>query len=175
MLVGIMNHTTGENMMSGVAVHCVKDGVGMKAWWLLSLIIVFSAFPAEAAICTLEWDANIEPDLAGYRVYHSSSSNGYTAGEFSYRTQSTSATCEDLGIGMDGKLHYLTVTAYDTTGNESPFPAEVWVQMALLTESAPMSAPAPEPIPVPVPESAPAPPEPRPSPHCWWFFFRICP
>jgi fibronectin type 3 domain-containing protein len=137
----------------------------MKAGWVLSLMIFASVLPAEAALCTLGWDANMESDLAGYRVYHSSSSNGYTAGGFHYSTRGTSATCEDMGVGMDGKLHYLTVTAYDTAGNESPFPAEVWIQMPLVTEATPVPEPPPAPAALPPP----------PSPHCWWFFFRICP
>jgi fibronectin type 3 domain-containing protein len=139
----------------------------MKVWWLLSLMILASALPAEAALCTLVWNANPESDVAGYRVYHSYSSNGYTMGSYSYSTQATFATCEDMEIGMDGKLHYWTVTAYDTSGNESPFPAEVWMQMPLLTESAP--------IPVPDLDAAPASLPPPPSPNCWWIFFRVCP
>jgi hypothetical protein len=118
-------------------------GFGMKVWWFLGLAMVAGALAAEASPCTLAWDENRETNLAGYRVYHSYSSNGYTAGGFSFTTRATAITCEEMKIGYDGRLHFWTVTAYDTSGNESPFPAEVWMQMPLVTAPTPPSAPPP--------------------------------
>lgn len=120
--------------------------LGMTAWWF-GVMILAGALPAEASHCTLAWSANTEADLAGYHVYHSYSSNGYTVGGFSFTTRATSLTCEDMGIGYDGRLHYWTVTAYDSTGNESAFPAEVWMQMPLVTD--PTSPPPLPPPPAP--------------------------
>lgn len=119
-------------------------GLSMKAWGFLGVIMFASALPAEAA-CTLAWNANTETDLAGYHVYHSYSSNGYTVGGYSFNTSSTSVTCDQMGIGLDGQLHYWVVTAYDTAGNESPFSAQVWMQMPLLSSGG--TAPPPPPAP----------------------------
>lgn len=129
---------------------------GSKAWWLGGLLILANALPVEAALCTLTWTPNTEPDLAGYRIYHSFSSNGFTMGGYTYQTISNDITCEEMGVGMDGKLHYWTVTAYDVNGNESPFPAQVWIQMPLFAAT------------------PPPPPPPPPSPTCLRLFFRIC-
>jgi hypothetical protein len=117
--------------------------LGLKGWGLMALLVLASALPAEASHCTLSWNANAEADLAGYRVYHSYSSNGYTLGGFSFTTRATSLTCEDMGISYDGRLHYWTVTAYDSAGNESLLPAEVWMQMPLVTDPAPTPPPPP--------------------------------
>jgi hypothetical protein len=114
----------------------------MKGWWL-GVMIFAGALPAEAN-CTLSWNPNTEADLAGYRVYHSYSSNGYTVGSYSLTTTATSLTCADMQIGYDGRLHYWTVTAYDSRGNESAFPAQVWMQMPLVTDPA---SPPPPPAP----------------------------
>ena len=137
--------------------HCAK-AFAMKAWWLAGVLIVAHALPAEAALCTLTWLPNTEPDLAGYRIYHSFSSNGFTAGGYNYQTTNTGITCEEMGVEMDGKLHYWTVTAYDVNGNESSFPSQVWIQMPLL--GSPATSPPPPPAP--------------PSPTCLRLFFRIC-
>jgi hypothetical protein len=115
----------------------------MKARWLLGFMIFAAALPAEASLCTLAWNANTEANVAGYHVYHSYSSNGYTEGGFSFTTRATSLTCEDMGIGYDGRMHYWTVTAYNTAGDESPFPPEVWMQMPLITDPTPPPAASP--------------------------------
>lgn len=124
---------------------CCKRFI-VKSWWILGLMFLAGVLPAEANHCTLSWNANTESDLAGYRVYHSFSSNGFTVGSYSFTTRGTSLTCEDMGVSQDGRLHYWTVTAYDTAGNESPFPAQVWMQMPLLTEP---TTPPPPPPPAP--------------------------
>jgi hypothetical protein len=130
--------------MKVLSVWCNR--LSMKAWGFLGVILLASALPAEAA-CTLAWNANTESDLSGYRVYHSYSSNGYTVGGYSFNTSSTSVTCDQMRIGLDGQLHYWVVTAYDTAGNESPFSAQVWMQMPLLSSGGTGGTAPPPPAP----------------------------
>jgi fibronectin type 3 domain-containing protein len=72
---------------------------------------------------TLTWNANTESDLAGYKVYRRATSTGsygapiatIPAGTVSYQATGLAA----------GTTYYFVVTAYDSTGNESPFSNEV--------------------------------------------------
>jgi hypothetical protein len=72
----------------------------------------------------LYWDANTEPDLAGYRTYRGWQSRNYieqrTLGKItSVRYDSLDAT----------RRHYFAVTAYDLSGNESTFSEEVIAEL----------------------------------------------
>lgn len=73
---------------------------------------------------TLSWDANSEPDLAGYKVYHSQESQMYTLGmpEATVPVGTLTHVSADLAPGR----HYFAVTAYDTSGNESALSEEVF-------------------------------------------------
>lgn len=69
-------------------------------------------------LATISWDANMEADLMGYRVYYGQASRGYTqivdVGNINrYRV--------DLPDGQ----WFFAVTAYDTADNESGYSAEV--------------------------------------------------
>jgi hypothetical protein len=69
---------------------------------------------------TVEWDANTEPNISGYRVYYGSESGIYDS-------------IVDVGnitnytiIGLEpGDTYFITATAYDTDGNESDFATEL--------------------------------------------------
>jgi hypothetical protein len=78
-----------------------------------------SAQPPVTGSATLDWAPNTEPDLAGYRVYHGTSSGVY-------------GPAVDVGLattytinGLPAGTHYFTVTAYDEAGNESSRATEV--------------------------------------------------
>lgn len=73
-----------------------------------------------AATVTLNWNANTESDLAGYKVYQATSSGGYTATS----TDVGKVTSKTLTIPDDGN-RYFVVTAYDNSGNESVYSNEV--------------------------------------------------
>ena len=75
---------------------------------------------ADAAQVTLAWDANPEPDIAGYKLYYGTSSGTY--GQPQDAGNSTTATISDLA---EGTTYYLAVTAYDSSGLESSFSEEV--------------------------------------------------
>ncbi len=69
---------------------------------------------------TLEWDANNEPDLAGYKIYYGTSSGSY---EYCLDVgRQTSCTLTGL---EPGQTYYITVTAYNSQGNESEYAPEI--------------------------------------------------
>lgn len=70
-------------------------------------------------LATLSWNANTEPDLAGYYVYHGTTPNP------SERVRLGVVTSYQWGGLTGGQTHYFAVTAYDTSGNESEKSAEV--------------------------------------------------
>ena len=82
----------------------------MKAL-LLTICLLALAFTAHAADVTLQWDANTESDLAGYRVYQG---NGGDLGTFT-RVQEIAAPATTATVkGLDNTAHSFAVTAYNT-------------------------------------------------------------
>ena len=91
-----------------------------------ALIAVFAAYlmvlpgTVSAALVTIGWNNNTDPDLAGYKVYC-----GTAPGEYDYI----------LNVGLNNQVYvyglqedthyYFAITAYDESGNESPFSREV--------------------------------------------------
>ena len=71
----------------------------------------------------LAWDANTEPDLAGYRVYQSRVSGRYTGWK---RVLEMPAGIEACTIDrLPQGTYFWVVTAFDTSGNESDYSNEV--------------------------------------------------
>ena len=69
---------------------------------------------------TLQWAANQEPDLAGYRVYH-----GTTPGNYGSPRDAGMTSSYQYNNLESNKTHYFSVTAVDEAGNESPPSPEV--------------------------------------------------
>ena len=63
---------------------------------------------------TLTWAPNQESDLGGYRVYH-----GTNPGIYGESQNAGNTTTYRYATLETNKTHYFTVTAYDTSGNES--------------------------------------------------------
>jgi len=101
-------------------------------------VVLVSAVLALSFICTgyamdvtLEWDANAEPDLAGYKVYYDTDSghpyDGTEAdegnsGQIEVDEDTTFITLHGL---PDSEVYFFVVTAYDTEGLESDYSNEV--------------------------------------------------
>jgi hypothetical protein len=72
---------------------------------------------------TLTWAANVEPDLAGYKIYVGTNSGTYSFSGSPFVTgKVTSYTISNL---PKGQTYYFAISAYDSAGNESVLSAEV--------------------------------------------------
>ena len=96
----------------------------------LALTLVFAA-PTRAVVfqgssgntVTLAWDANTEPDLAGYKVYWGRSSGRYD--NTPVPTVAPSANPTFTTPALPNGTWYFAVTAYSTAGMESGYSNEV--------------------------------------------------
>jgi hypothetical protein len=75
---------------------------------------------AYAATATIAWDANTEPDLAGYKLHYGTTSRNYSNSiDVGNTTQHTLTNLED------GVTYYIAATAYDQDDNESGYSDEL--------------------------------------------------
>lgn len=106
----------------------------MKQSILILFIIMISSI-VSAADVTLKWEANTEPDLAGYKIYYDTDSGEPYYGDSTNGRSPVVLKLDDLkdvsnpeytmiGLNQDSRW-YFVVTAYDTEGLESGFSNEV--------------------------------------------------
>lgn len=98
----------------------------MKHKKTLSIFFVMAAlvaFPSLllAGSAILHWQPNTDPDLAGYRIYYGTASRSYGP----YIPVGASVTSYTLNGLVEGNTYYFTLTALDTSGNESGYSVEV--------------------------------------------------
>ena len=87
----------------------------------LFLVIILLSCPVDsAAQIRLAWDANSEPDLAGYQIYYGTASRSYR-----YSIDVGNVTTYTLLGLTQGVTYYIAVTAYDSSNNESDYSNEV--------------------------------------------------
>jgi uncharacterized repeat protein (TIGR01451 family) len=95
----------------------------LKGFTLASVVLsvcLYSVSPAGAATeVVLAWDANIEPDLAGYRIRYGTSPGNYTLGLVQVSKATTTTTITGLNAAT---TYYFVAHAYDFADNES-FPS----------------------------------------------------
>jgi hypothetical protein len=93
---------------------------------LIAIIAFFflTAIPAAAITVnlTFEWDPNQEADLAGYRLYMSSTSGQYVS--HIQQVGKVTTTVEQVDIDP-GEILYFVLTAFDLDNNESGYSNEV--------------------------------------------------
>ena len=100
---------------------------------LAVVLVAFIASPSYAVDVTLGWDANDEPDLEGYKVYHNVGSPGPP---YKYSTTLPETNLADplnpivtlTGLAESTK-YFVAVTAYDSNGNESDYSEDVCLQV----------------------------------------------
>ena len=68
----------------------------------------------------LTWDANKEPDIAGYKVYY-----GTTPGRYGPGTDVGNVTKYTLESLVKKQTYYIAIKAYTRSGKESAFSQEV--------------------------------------------------
>lgn len=82
---------------------------------------------------TIQWAANQEPDLAGYRAYH-----GTTSGNYGSPHNIGNATTYQFTNLADNTTHYFSITAHDLSGNESPPSLEVSKTFTMVSANPPV-------------------------------------
>jgi hypothetical protein len=93
---------------------------GGGAFLALAAALVIFPMIAHGAEVGLAWDANTEPDLAGYKIYYGTASGSYS------QSIDVGNTTQHTLTGLDeGVTYYLAATAYDTDNNESAYSVEL--------------------------------------------------
>jgi hypothetical protein len=111
--------------------------------WVRAIAGVLVLWSSPAWSATLTWNANTEPDLAGYRVYQCSQLP-CTRASGNASLLVTLGTVTSFNIGTPTVTQYYVLTAYDFSNNES-------IESSSVTFS-PVGAPPPvSPPPPPVP------------------------
>src|ERR1700736_5351525 len=137
-------------MLPAVGIYGYNLRVMSNACWRLFrtgalITLVCSAFNTDAASVGLAWDANSDPNIAGYRLY-----TGSQSGVYSQSTNVGNTNFVLVTNLMAGKPYYFTVTAYNTTAVESAPSNQV-------TYTAPLSSPTPTATPSHSPSPSPSP------------------
>lgn len=100
----------------------MKGDGKMKRLLLSIMFLLLFAVPAaaqQAEDFSFSWDANTEPDLAGYKVYY-----GNVRGTYGNVIDVVNVTQYTL-TGLQPGTYYIVVTAYDTSMNESEYSNEI--------------------------------------------------
>lgn len=108
---------------------------------IAALAAVISSHTATAAAVTLAWDPSSSADITGYRLYL-----GTTSGVYLQTSDVGITTSTMVSNLIVGKTYYFVVTAYTSSGLESPPSNEV--------SFTPTSSPPPGPSPTPGPGPA---------------------
>ena len=107
-----------------LAILCTAIVAAIVSWAILA--------SAATSTVTLAWDANTEPDLAGYKVWRSGTAGG------PYTLASTLGKVTTASVpGLADGTHYFVVTANDAVGNQSGYSNEVFKTFDTLPPAAP--------------------------------------
>jgi len=93
--------------------------------------LLLNAASGFSADIKLAWDPNTEPDLAGYKVYYGTSARTGTDPKscslcgYSTIVPAGNVTTQTISNLVSGQTYFFSVTAYDTSNNESGFSNEV--------------------------------------------------
>jgi hypothetical protein len=99
--------------------------LGCAVFFTVALILLASVHTTCAAQVTLSWDANSEPDLAGYRVHY-----GTTSRTYENTVDVGMQTNYAFTVLQEGVTYYFAATAYDMYGNKSDYSQEVFYYFA---------------------------------------------
>jgi regulation of enolase protein 1 (concanavalin A-like superfamily) len=91
---------------------------------LTALLLLLTASPLQAATVTALWEANPEPDIAGYRLSYGTAPGVYTT------TIDVGKVTSWVLTVPDGPRYYFVVVAYSATG-VSPFSTEVVLDLTV--------------------------------------------
>jgi hypothetical protein len=109
----------------------------MRFIYCLFLFVCLS-FPCFANDVTLQWDANTENDLAGYRVFMREAVNGYNYESPAWEGTKTTCTINDV---LPDKDYRFVCRAFDTEGYESDNSNEVSYILGTVPDGKPPGKP----------------------------------
>ncbi len=95
-------------------VRCITRRIPQS---ILVMIVIFTALLPTLGIgasLKVTWNANTETDLSGYIVYYGTKSNTYEQAD-----DIGKATSYQINNVQGGTYYYVSLTAYDSSGNES--------------------------------------------------------
>lgn len=130
-----------------------KTETKFKIFFITINLFFIGASAALAGTATLTWNANTEPDLAGYKIYYGTSPR--TCGNPGLNGATMCGYTSSLSVGnvlthtfnslTNGLTYYFSVSAYDTSNNYSLFSGEVSKIIPPLADTTPptLSAGAP--------------------------------
>jgi hypothetical protein len=96
-------------------------------------LVLFCQLPVHAnQSVTLAWDANRDPQIAGYRIYFGLESQNYT--DMVDVGNVTSAT---INLPLDNSLYYFAATTYDAAGEESDYSNETVFDTSAIVATTP--------------------------------------
>ena len=81
-----------------------------------------SSIPAATSSLRFQWDPVAASDLAGYRIYRSTTPGTYGS---AVATLTPSTTTYQMTNLTKGTTYYFVLTAFDANGNESVFSSEL--------------------------------------------------
>jgi hypothetical protein len=119
----------GQTVREGAMMK--TNGCGSKklsrnlVFFSVLLVALLISVWARAEQVTLAWDANTEPDLAGYKVHYGTASGSYTTSVDVHKV-----TTSSIGALTAGQTYYFAVTAYNASGNESGYSNQVSYSVA---------------------------------------------
>lgn len=98
----------------------------MKTLFLAVLLLAVFIIPSHASTVILQWDANVEIDLAGYKVYQKTGAATLSFTQVQSIPKGTqTVTLSDLD---STKEYFFAVTAFNTSGLESSYSNIVTVE-----------------------------------------------
>ncbi len=92
---------------------------------IVASLVFFAPKSSNAVDVTLAWDANMETDLAGYRIYHRKDGQTYDYDDPLWEGSDTVCTVYNLDETAN---HYFVARAFDILGDESTDSSEVHFQ-----------------------------------------------
>jgi len=115
---------------------CKRAGMKLLFQFLLLAAATFAAIEkGRADSLNLIWDASTSANVTGYNVYY-----GTNSGNYLYKVNAGNALSVTVSNVISGVRYYFVATAYDASGNESPFSPEVTFLVPFVLNISPATA-----------------------------------